>query len=69
VVATVEALRGTALGPDLDLVEEVTAVDDRTVRFRLREPTVRWPLLPGDVGSCRRTSSRRAGWRRPPRWR
>jgi hypothetical protein len=50
VVATVEALRGTALGPDLDLVEEVTAVDDRTVRFRLREPTVRWPLLPGAVG-------------------
>jgi hypothetical protein len=50
VVATVAALRGTALGGDLELVEEVTAVDERTVRFLLREPTVRWPLLPGPVG-------------------
>jgi hypothetical protein len=50
VVATVEALRGTPLGGDLDVVAEVTAVEPGTVRFELSQPTVRWQLLLGSTG-------------------
>jgi hypothetical protein len=50
VVATVEALRGTPLGADLDVVAEVTVVEPGTVRFELSQPTVRWQLLLGSSG-------------------
>jgi hypothetical protein len=50
VVATVEALRGTGLGRDLDVVAEVVAEGSQRVRFELRQPTVRWPVLLGAVG-------------------
>jgi hypothetical protein len=50
VVATARAVRGTGLGSDLELVEEVEVVDERTVRFRFRVPTARWWALPGPVG-------------------
>jgi hypothetical protein len=50
VVATVEALRGTGLGRDLDVVAEVVAEDERRVRVELHQPTVRFPALLGTVG-------------------
>jgi hypothetical protein len=50
VVATVAALRGTALGRDLEVVDEVVAVSPRTVRFGLHQPTVRWQMLLGPTG-------------------
>jgi hypothetical protein len=50
VVATVEALRGTGLGHDLDVVAEVVAEGPQRVRIELRQPTVRWPALLGAVG-------------------
>jgi hypothetical protein len=50
VVATVAALRGTELGRDLEVVDEVVAVSPRTVRFDLARPTVRWQMLLGPTG-------------------
>jgi hypothetical protein len=50
VVATVAALRGTELGRDLEVVDEVVAVSPRTVRFDLSQPTVRWQMLLGPTG-------------------
>jgi hypothetical protein len=50
VVATVEALRDTALGHELDVVAAVVAEGPQRVRFDLEQPTVRWPLLLGPTG-------------------
>jgi hypothetical protein len=50
VVATVEALRGTGLGHDLDVIAEVVTEGAQRVRFELHQPTVRWPVLLGAVG-------------------
>jgi hypothetical protein len=50
VVATVAALRGTELGRDLEVVDEVVALSPRTVQFDLTQPTVRWQMLLGPVG-------------------
>jgi hypothetical protein len=50
VVATVEALRGTGLGHDLDVIAEVVAQGAHRVRLELHQPTVRWPVLLGAVG-------------------
>jgi hypothetical protein len=50
VVATIEVLRATGLGHELDVVAEVTAEGASRVRIVLHQPTVRWQLLLGTVG-------------------
>jgi hypothetical protein len=50
VVATVEALRGTGLGHELDVVAAVEADGPTRVRFSLHHPSVRWQVLLGTTG-------------------